>query len=155
MRRLTVLIVGAALAIPAAAAASPPAAPATATSASAGLTLAARHVNGSVGAIVSDWDWTVHGAIAPYVPGQRITLHVFRNGKRIITTTLAIRRDGDRGTFASSLRIGGVGRISVRAIHYATPAQGLLVSRAYSIWLVARPRSRGRAATRCASSSTT
>jgi peptidoglycan hydrolase-like protein with peptidoglycan-binding domain len=137
MRRLTVLIVGAALAIPAAAAASPPAAPATATSASAGLTLAARHVNGSVGAIVSDWDWTVHGAIAPYVPGQRITLHVFRNGKRIITTTLAIHRDGDRGTFASSLRIGGVGRISVRAIHYATPAQGLLVSHTYSIWLVA------------------
>jgi peptidoglycan hydrolase-like protein with peptidoglycan-binding domain len=144
MRRLTVLIVGAALAIPAAAAAaSPAAAPATAaapraaTPASAGLTLAARHVNGSVGAIVSDWDWTVHGAIAPYVPGQRITLHVFRNGKRIITTTLAIHRDGDRGTFASSLRIGGVGRISVRAIHYATPAQGLLVSHTYSIWLVA------------------
>ncbi len=142
MRWLAVLTVGAALSTPAAAMAASPAAasfraPAATAAASPGLTLGARHVNGSVGAVVSDWNWTVHGAIAPYVGGQRITLHVFRNGTRIITRTLAIHRDGDRGTFSSSLRIGGVGRISVRAIHYATPAQGLLVSRAYSLWLVA------------------
>jgi len=137
MRWLAVLIAGCALAAPTAATAAGAAAPPAAAPASAGLTLAAGHVNGSVGAIVSDWSWTVHGTIAPYVAGQRITLHVFRNGRRIAAATLAIRRDGDRGTFARALRIGGVGRISVRAIHYATPAQGLLVSRAYSLWLVA------------------
>jgi lipoprotein-anchoring transpeptidase ErfK/SrfK len=136
MRWLAVLIVGCALAAPTAATAAGAAAPPGAAPASAGLTLTAGHVNGSVGAIVSDWDWTVHGTIAPYVAGQRITLHVFRNGRRIATATLAIHRDGDRGTFARTLRIGGVGRISVRAIHYATPAQGLLVSRPYSVWLV-------------------
>jgi len=142
MRWLAVLIAGAALTPPAAAAAASPSAaslkaPAAVAAASPALTLTARHVNGSVGAIVSDWNWTVHGVIAPYVSGQRITLHVFRNGTRIITRTQAIHRDGDRGVFSSPLRIGGVGRINVRAIHYATAAQGLLVSRAYSIWLVA------------------
>jgi len=137
MRWLAVLIVGGALASPTAATAAGTAAPLAAAPAAAGLTLTATHVNGSVGAIVSDWNWTVHGTIAPYVAGQRITLHVFRNGRRIAAATLAIHRDGDRGTFARALRIGGVGRISVRAIHFATPAQGLLVSRAYSLWLVA------------------
>jgi peptidoglycan hydrolase-like protein with peptidoglycan-binding domain len=113
-------------------------APAAAASAgSAGITLAAAQVNGSVGAIVSDAKWRLTGVVSAYVPGQRVTLHVFRNGARIISRSVPVRRRGSRGVFSSSLQIGGVGRLTVRAIEAASPVQGRVVSRAFSLWLVA------------------
>jgi peptidoglycan hydrolase-like protein with peptidoglycan-binding domain len=64
-------------------------------------------------------------------------LHVFRDGVRVITRTLKVRRNGRHGVFSVSLRVGGVGRLTVRAIHFATPAQRRLVSRPFSLWVVA------------------
>ena len=141
MRWLAVVLAAAGLAIPAVAnaagaGAASPSAPAH-PSAVAGLKLTARNVNGSVGAIVSNARWGVSGVVPAYVPRQRVTLHVFRNGTLIISRTLAVRRDGRHGTFSASLRVGGIGRLTVRAIHHATPAQQRLISRAFSLWLVA------------------
>jgi hypothetical protein len=130
MRRLCVLFVALGLGIPAFAAASP-------AHTSAGvMTLRGTHVNGSVGAIVSDSQWGVKGTLARYVSGQRVTLHVFRNGRLILSRAVPVRRDGARGVFRDTLSIGGVGRLTVRAIHFGTPAQGRLVSPAFSLWLV-------------------
>jgi peptidoglycan hydrolase-like protein with peptidoglycan-binding domain len=139
VRWLAVILTAAGLGIPAAATAAGSSAPAAGSvaAAAAGLTLTANNVNGAVGAIVSDAQWTVSGTVATYVPGQHVTLHVFRNGVRISSPAVAIHRRGRRGSYRASLRIGGIGRLTVRAIHFATSAQGRLVSPAYSLWLVA------------------
>jgi hypothetical protein len=110
----------------------------TGTAAAGGaLRLAPAGVNGAVGAIISDATWQVNGVVSRYVPNQRVVLHVFRDGVRVVTRTLRIRHLGHHGVFSVSLRVGGVGRLTVRAIHAATAAQGRLVSRAFSLWLVA------------------
>jgi lipoprotein-anchoring transpeptidase ErfK/SrfK len=138
MRWLAVLLAAAGLGIPAVASAAGAAGAAPAhTSAVAGLTLTATNVNGSVGAIVTDAQWGVKGVVPAYVPRQRVTLHVFRNGALIISRTVAVHRDGKHGVFSTSLRVGGIGRLTVRAIHSATPAQERLISSAFSLWLVA------------------
>jgi hypothetical protein len=143
MRWPAALLAVMALVVPSAAIAEHVDAAAAATR-SAGTTAAARAlkltpagVNGTVGAIISNATWKVNGVVARYVPGQRVVLHVFRDGVRVVTRTLRIRRHGRHGVFTASLRVGGVGRLTVRAVHAATAAQGRLVSPAFSLWLVA------------------
>lgn len=138
MRRLTIVLAIAAAVVPAALlAAGAAAAPATAQTAAATLTLTPAGVNGPVGAIVSDATWRVHGVVSHYVSGQHVQLHVFRNGTRVVDRSLAVRRDGNRGVFAATLRIGGIGHLTVRALHTATVRQAAMVSRAFTLWLVA------------------
>ena len=90
------------------------------------LSLTANGVNGSVGAVVSGARWEVGGSLSGGGP-RRVTLHVFRNGVRVITRTLRVRN----GVFRTELKISGIGRITVHAIH------GKLHSPAVSIWVVA------------------
>ena len=120
-----------------AAAAATGSATAGATAAARALKLTPAGVHGTVGAIISNASWKVNGVVARYVPGQRVVLHVFRDGVRVVTRTLRIRRHGRHGVFTASLRVGGVGRLTVRAVHAATAAQARLVSPAFSLWLVA------------------
>ena len=134
MRWPTVVLALVALAIPAAATAS--VAPVHAAAAGR-LTLSATNANGSVGAVISDSRWGVTGVVAHYVAGQRVTLHVFRDGALVLTRTVPVRRQGSRGVFHDSLTVGGIGRVSVRAIHFATAAQRRLVSPTVALWLVA------------------
>ena len=112
-------------------------APAGTAAARGALRLTPTGVNGKVDAIISDAAWQVNGVVGHYVPNQRVVIHVFRNGVRVVTRALRIRRLGHHGVFSASLRIGGVGRLTVRAIHAATAAQRRLVSRTFSLWLVA------------------
>ncbi|MGH2850015.1 MAG: L,D-transpeptidase family protein [Solirubrobacteraceae bacterium] len=101
------------------------------------LTLRAGAVNGSFGAVISDARWTVRGSLSRYRPGQHISIHVFDDGKRIMTRTVAVARRGSTGAFHLSLRIGAVGRVTVRAVHTRAAGMPALVSRAVSIWVVA------------------
>ncbi len=141
MRWLAVVLAAAGLGIPAVASAAGAGAASSGAPARAAavgrLKLTARNVNGSVGAIVSDARWGVRGVVPAYVPRQRVRLHVFRNGRLIISRTVEVHRDGRHGTFSATLRVGGIGRLTVRAIHLATAAQRRLISRAFSLWLVA------------------
>jgi len=130
MRRALVLLVAVGLGLPASALAS-------GGSSARGLTIRASGVNGDVGAIVSDASWHIGGVVADYVPNQRVTLRVLRNGVPVLTRTLKVRRRGRHGVFGAKLRIGGIGRLTVRAIHAATAAQGAMVSRTLGLWLVA------------------
>ena len=102
------------------------------------LTITAAGVNGPVRAVVSDAVWRVDGVVSAYRPHQRVVLHVFRNGVRVLARTLDVRRAGSHGgVFSATLQIGGIGRLTVRAFHRATAAQPSMVSRAFSLWLVA------------------
>jgi hypothetical protein len=100
------------------------------------LTIKLAGVNGSVGAILSDAVWRVNGVVSAYAPRQRVVLHVFRNGVRVLAQTLEVRREGRHGVFSATLRIGGIGHLTVRAFHRATAAQPSMVSRTYALWLV-------------------
>ena len=138
MRRLAIALAAVAALVPAAVlAGGATAAPARAHVAAAKLTLTPSGVNGPVRAIVSDAAWRVNGVVSRYVPGQHVELHVFRNGVRVVTRTLAIRHEGGHGVFAARLRIGGIGHLTVRSIHAATSRQAAMVSRAFSLWQVA------------------
>ena len=101
------------------------------------LVLTAHDAGGSLLAVTSDARWSVSGVLTHYVRGQRIVLHAFDDGRMILSEPAALHPDGHTATFTVALRTGGVGRVTVRAIHYATRAQAAIVSRAFSVWLVA------------------
>jgi hypothetical protein len=117
MRRLAVILALTALAIFAATA--------TAGTAPPRLTLKASGVNGNVGAVISGAPWNVRGTITG--GARKVTLHVFRNGVRVITRTVRVHH----GVYATKLSVAGVGRVTVHALHRK------LHSRAVSIWVVA------------------
>ena len=79
----------------------------------------------------------MNGVVSAYAPHQRVVLHVFRNGVRVLAQTLDVRRQGKHGVFNATLRIGGIGHLTVRAFHRATAAQPAMVSRTFALWLVA------------------
>jgi hypothetical protein len=139
MRWVTVLLAAVVLGLPGSALAGggSSAHPLATTRPARALTIRASGVNGDVGAVISDWSWRIHGVVADYVPRQHVTLHVFRNGVPVLTRTLKVGRRGRHGVFNAKLRIGGIGRVTVRAIHAATAAQGAMASRTFGLWLVA------------------
>ena len=139
MRWLAVLLAAAGLGIPTVAAAAGASGATHANASAAGaasLTLKASNVNGSVGAVVSDAPWRVSGVVATYQAGQRVTLHVFTNGVRVVNRKLAVHRVGHHGSFSTVLQIAGIGRVTARAIVAATATQAQLVSPAVSLWSV-------------------
>jgi peptidoglycan hydrolase-like protein with peptidoglycan-binding domain len=113
------------------------AAPAATAARAATLTIKPAGVNGPVGAIVSDAVWRVKGVVSAYAPRQHVVVHVFRNGVHVLSRTLAVGRKGKHGVFSATIRIGGVGHLTVRAFHRATAAQPSMVSRTVALWLVA------------------
>jgi hypothetical protein len=109
----------------------------SAHAAAAELTLRATHVHGPARAVVSDARWVVKGSLSSYHAGEHVSLHVFDNGKRVMTRKVAVTRQGSGGGFQLALRIGGVGRVTVRALHARGGGLPSLVSPAVSVWVVA------------------
>jgi peptidoglycan hydrolase-like protein with peptidoglycan-binding domain len=61
----------------------------------------------------------VRGTLAPFVPGQRVTVGLFRGRHRVRAKTVGV---GAGGAFAASLK-APKGKLTVRATHAATPQQ--------------------------------
>ena len=126
MRRATILIAAfGALALGAA--------PGLASSSANRLTLTASNVNGPVGAVITGTTWSVDGALSHFVAGQKIVVHAFDNGKLILSTRVALTRAG----FHVAIKVAAVGRVTVRAIHYASGRLPFLVSGDVGVWVVA------------------
>jgi hypothetical protein len=68
---------------------------------------------------------TVKGVIAPYVSGQKVTVKVSRNGRRIATKRLNVARSrsGKLGKFSLKVSSGSAGRLTVSAVHAANSHQ--------------------------------
>jgi peptidoglycan hydrolase-like protein with peptidoglycan-binding domain len=101
------------------------------------LALAAHEVDGPLLAVTSGVRWSVSGVLTHYVRGQRIVIHAFDDGRLLLSQPAALHRHGHSATFTVALRVVGVGRVTVRAIHYATRAQAWIVSPSLSVWVVA------------------
>jgi hypothetical protein len=67
----------------------------------------------------------VFGTISPYVPGQRVEVTFFLDGKELVSHKLAIGKGkGGTGSFRSSVIVREDGQYAVSATHEATAALG-------------------------------
>ena len=109
------------------------AAPGLARSSANRLTLTASNVNGAVGAVITGTTWSVAGSMSHFVKGQKIVVHAFDDGKMILKKRVALTRAG----FQVSIKVAAVGRVTVRAIHFASARAPFMVSRNLAVWVVA------------------
>lgn len=91
----------------------------------------------------------IRGVVSPYVAGQRVTLKLYRDGRRVLTSPLALRpaAHGD-GQVRLSYASPHSGSMTVRAEHAGTPQlERLAASPVHLRWYGAllHPRSRGGA----------
>jgi hypothetical protein len=101
------------------------------------MSLTATHVNGHIGAVLSDTPFEVTGTMSQYRRHQSVSIHVFDNGQRIRTVRVPVHRRGGRGVFRLALHVGGVGHVTVHAIHFKSRRQVRIVSNFVSVWVVA------------------
>jgi hypothetical protein len=67
----------------------------------------------------------VFGTVSPYVPGQRVEVSFYLDGKKLVSHKLAVGKGkGNMGTFRSSVIVREDGRYAVSAKHEATAALG-------------------------------
>src|SRR5579862_919010 len=97
------------------------------------LMLRASGVNGSVSAVTSGTRWSVSGSLTRFVRGQRIVVHAFDDGRLILSRKVRLTRSG----FTVPITVAGVGRVTVRAIHYPSRRLPFLVSADVGVWVVA------------------
>jgi lipoprotein-anchoring transpeptidase ErfK/SrfK len=67
--------------------------------------------------------WRVRGELRPFVPGQTVVVRFFRNGRKVAEKTEQPRsiRGGAAGEFLTPFRSRSAGRVTVSAVHLATP----------------------------------
>jgi lipoprotein-anchoring transpeptidase ErfK/SrfK len=67
--------------------------------------------------------WRVRGIIRPYVAGQTVLVRFFRKGRKIHEQTEQLQpiEGGRAGIFRTPFRAKGEGRITIAAVHLATP----------------------------------
>ena len=117
-----------ALLIPAAAAAQTPAAPAPAAARSGAappppkpaiaMEAAKVYIAGHDEIALRGKAYRLRGTMTPAVAGQKVTLEIHRDGKKIRTVRVPVAADG---SFTRRMKSSRAGRYSVRASHVATP----------------------------------
>jgi hypothetical protein len=78
----------------------------------------------------------VGGVVAPYVPGQWLTVRAFLGRRLIKSDRLRVKssRNGAFGRFAETLASPGAGQLSVTVVHARTAGQvGMLARRTYRV----------------------
>jgi hypothetical protein len=123
-RRLVPTLVALALfALPATASAASPPAKEVAPPPEATVKVKVGHLHGGKARIYS----TVPaiGTVNPFIPGQRVEVSFYLNGKRIERKTVAVRKGkGEAGAFRAKILIREAGKYAVSAKHAATAALG-------------------------------
>ncbi len=82
--------------------------------------------------------WTIKGTVSHFVAGQSVTLKIRRNGRKMITRTLAINQQGSVGRFELAVKINRGGLLTIQASHAATPEMAAARSRALKVRVVSR-----------------
>jgi L,D-transpeptidase catalytic domain len=141
IRRLA-LAVGAAalLAVPATAVAAPqePAKPSAPAVPKATVTIDVGHLNGGKASILDTVPVT--GTVAPFVPGQRVEVTFYRDGKQVVSHQVAVQPGANEtGTFESRVVVKEGGRYAVSAKHVATATLGA-DSTVRKSWTVSFPK---------------
>ena len=135
MRRVAATVIGSLslLALPAGAAAqvpptptpTPTPTPAPAPPAAAGkmsLKLERVHRLGKQQVVLRGDKLRVRGSVSPFVPGQRVTVRLYRGRSKLAAKSVLVKPAGPNGAFIVSLK-PTAGRLTVKASHRATPQQ--------------------------------
>lgn len=102
---------------------SPPAtsSPPLAQPAVGSMRLALQHTHGTPARAVVGERFVVRGIVTPYVPGQRIALSIYRNGRRVLSRRVGLSPLGNGAAqFHFGYRPPHSGLVQVRAEHAAT-----------------------------------
>lgn len=116
----SLLLVAAALALPASATAATPAKPAPVPEATVKIKVG-RLDNGRAEIMQTV---PVTGTLAPFVAGEEVKVTFYLDGRQLFSRNLATHRSGGKGVFRTKIRIGENGRYAVSAKHVATPQLG-------------------------------
>ena len=81
----------------------------------------------------------VRGRIAPYVPGQRVTVRIWLGSRlaKQVTVTPKPTKTKQTAVFRAKFTAGKLGDVRVFAVHAATPEQKRIASKAASVSVVA------------------
>lgn len=82
--------------------------------------------------------WAIKGTVGKFVAGQSVTLKIKRNGRRMLTRTLAIKQDGSVGRFKLAVKLNRGGLLTIQASHAATPEMAAAESRPLKVRVVSR-----------------
>jgi hypothetical protein len=98
------------------------------------IQLIIRHAHGKPLFVIAGRRMAVRGVVVPYVAGQRVKVSVYRERRKVEVQTVSVlaARNGT-GKFELSYTSVGVGLVQVRAVHYATPQQGLFTGSSTSV----------------------
>ncbi len=131
MRRVVVLFLFVAAALPAPALAQDPVTvPEPTAPATVQMTLTAERIGGRRATVLAGSRIRVRGIVSQYVPGEQVVVRVFR-GARKIRARRVVLQAGPAGTglFVVSTRVGRPGTIVVHAEHAASALLGPLTAR--------------------------
>jgi L,D-transpeptidase catalytic domain len=118
-----VLVLAAALVLPAAAAATPPPPPKPPKPPKATVGIRIGHLRGGRAPIYSTVP--VSGWIAPFAPGQKVEVDFYLNSHRLLARKVKVRKgSGNFGLFRSSIVVRKDARYAASATHVATAALG-------------------------------
>jgi hypothetical protein len=101
-------------------------------------------------AVLKGHSFTVRGVLRPYVPGEKVVLRVYRNGKKVRAKQLTPKpvAGNQAGVFTLKVRGTKVGRLAVKATHDASPLLATVRSKALRVQVVSpavRPGEHGPA----------
>jgi hypothetical protein len=115
--------------------ASPAAPPATAPAPATGrMRLLLQHVHGRPALAVVGERFVVRGIVTPYLPGQKIALSIYRNGRRVLSRRIGLSPVGDGAAqFHFGYRPPHSGLVRVRAFHAATPQLSAFAAKPVSV----------------------
>jgi peptidoglycan hydrolase-like protein with peptidoglycan-binding domain len=124
---------------PAPPAAAPAPAPAPAVTPS--LHVVTEKVNGANAAIVTRTRFRVRVIVKPYVAGQQVTISFTRGGRAVKTTTATVRQGRTAGQAVVGYAPRSTGRLTVQAVHAATPELPQLNSQTATVDVLPRSAS--------------
>jgi hypothetical protein len=116
----------------------------TASSPSARVGLAVLHERGNPPFMIAGQRMIVRGIVAPYVAGQRVKLSVYRDARKVAVKVVpVVALGGGSGQFHIIYASASAGLVQVRAVHYATAAQGQFSASTRSLRFVSTTLSAG------------
>jgi hypothetical protein len=86
-------------------------------------------------AVLKGHSFTVRGVLRPYVPGEKVVLRAYRNGKKVTAKKLTPKPvpGNQAGVFRFKLRGTRVGRVAVKVTHEASPLLATVRSKALRV----------------------
>ena len=103
------------------------------------LSLVPEQVGGTHRAVLAGAAWGVRGKLVPYIAGQQVTVRFYRGRSklRVIRVPVVPSPTGGAGTFTVPFQTGLPGRVTVRAVHRATPQLATLRARSVTVRVLA------------------